>query len=192
VDLLASHRIVDHAAEGAPGAVTVVGVKYVTARGVAERTIDAVGRHLRIRLPRSRTASAVLPGAGIADHEGVAIETARALRLDVPLETLTRLAGRFSDAAGTIVRLMAERAEWREPVSAAVPTLGAEVVHAVRHEMAVRLSDIVLRRTGLGAAGHPGVGAIVGCARVAAGELGWSADRQREEVADVERAYAIG
>lgn len=191
VDLLAAHRIIDHAAAGAPGAITVVGVKYVTARGVAERAIDAVVRRLGARVRRSRTASMVLPGAGIADHEGVAIETARALRLDIPLATLTRLSNRYSDAAGAIVRLMAERPEWREPVSSSVATLGAEVVHVIRNEMAVRLSDIVLRRTGLGAAGHPGEDAIAGCARVAAAELGWSADRQREETAAVEQAYAI-
>ena len=191
VDLLAAHRIIDHAAAGAPGAITVVGVKYVTARGVAERAIDAVVRRLGARVRRSRTASMVLPGAGIADHEGVAIETARALRLDIPLATLTRLSNRYSDAAGAIVRLMAERPEWREPVSASVATLGAEVVHVIRNEMAVRLSDIVLRRTGLGAAGHPGEDAIAGCTRVAAAELGWSADRQREETAAVEQAYAI-
>jgi glycerol-3-phosphate dehydrogenase len=191
VDLLAAHRIIDHTTAGAPGAITVVGVKYVTARGVAERAIDAVVRRLGARVRRSRTASTVLPGAGIADHEGVAIETARALRLDIPLATLTRLSNRYSDAAGAIVRLMAERPEWREPVSASVATLGAEVVHVIRNEMAVRLSDIVLRRTGLGAAGHPGEDAIAGCARIAAAELGWSADRQREETAAAEQAYAI-
>ncbi len=191
VDLLASARILDHAAGGAPGAMTLVGVKYVTARGVAERAIDAVGRRLGVRLPRSRTASSVLPGAGIADYEGVAIETSRTLRLEVPPDTLTRLSGRYSDAAGTIVKLMAERPEWREPVSATVATLGAEVVHVIRNEMAVRLSDIVLRRTGLGADGHPGADALAGCARVAASELGWSAERQRAEMAAVEQAYAI-
>ena len=35
-DLLGTPRILDHADEGAPGAMTVIGVKYTTARGVAE------------------------------------------------------------------------------------------------------------------------------------------------------------
>jgi glycerol-3-phosphate dehydrogenase len=57
--------------------------------------------------------------------------------------------------------------------------------------MAVRLTDIVLRRTGLGAAGHPGSEALQACARIAARELGWNAGRQAEEVAAMDRAYTI-
>jgi glycerol-3-phosphate dehydrogenase len=191
-DLAAVPRILDHSSEGGAGAMTVIGVKYVTARGVAERTIDTVARRLSARLRPSRTASTVLPGAGIADHEGVAIETARRLHLDLPLESLTRLSDRYSDAAGGIVRLMAERADWRDAVVATAPTVGAEIVHVIRNEMAVRLPDIVVRRTGLGAAGHPGTGAILVCARIAAAELGWDAQRLSDEVAAVERIYEIG
>jgi glycerol-3-phosphate dehydrogenase len=191
LDLLADARILDHATEGAPGAVTMVGVKYVTARGVAERAVHAVVRRLGRRLPPSRTASTALPGAGIGDHEGLAIETARQARLDVPLATLTRLASRYAEGAAEIVRLMARREDLRLPVGPDTTTIGAEVVHAIRNEMAVRLSDIVLRRTTLGAAGHPGAATLRACARVAAHELGWTPEREMEEVAAVDRVYAI-
>jgi glycerol-3-phosphate dehydrogenase len=190
-DLLASAMLLDHAAEGAASAMTLVGVKYVGARAAGERAVDGIGRRLRIRLRPSRTASTVLPGAGIADHEGLAIETARDLRLDVPLATLTRLSGRYAESAGDIVRLMAARHDLRREVSGGVQTVGAEVVHAIRNEMAVRLSDVVVRRTGLGAGGHPGSEAVAACARIAAGELGWSPERVAEEVAAVDRVYAI-
>lgn len=190
-DLLAAPMVLDHAKDGVEGALTLVGVKYVGARVSAERAVDLVARRLGATVRPSRTASTVLPGAGIADHEGLAIETARKLRLDVPLATLTRLSVRYAEAAAEVVRLMASDEDLRREVSRTAATVGAEVVHAIRHEMAVRLSDVVVRRTGLGAAGHPGREAIVACGRIAARELGWNAEREAEEIAAVDRVYAI-
>jgi glycerol-3-phosphate dehydrogenase len=190
-DLLAAPLILDHAAEGADGAITVVGVKYVSARGVAARAVDAVARRLGRRAPPSRTASTTLPGGAVADHEGLAIETARKLHSDIPLATLTHLSSLYSEAAADIVRLMVERDDLRAPVSADAPTVGAEVVHVIRHEMAIHLADIVVRRTGLGAAGHPGPPAVAACARIAAGELGWSSAQEAAEIAAVDRVYEV-
>ncbi len=86
---------------------------------------------------------------------------------------------------------MHERDDLRAPVAPGIATLGAEIVHVIRHEMAVRLSDVVIRRTGLGAAGPPDDGALAWCAAIAARELGWSAARTDEEVAAVKQFYAI-
>jgi glycerol-3-phosphate dehydrogenase len=184
-------EIIDHASDGAVGALTVVGAKYTTARGVAERATNLVARRLGRRVRPSLTASVVLPGAGIADHEALAIETGRAFGMDVPLTAIRHLIGRYAERAADLIRLVHERPNLAEPVSSTVQTLGAEVVHVVRNEMALRLSDVIVRRTALGAAGHPGDDAVEGCARIAADELGWDAARTRQEVADVSQFYAI-
>lgn len=190
-DLKPSPEILDHATEGAEGALTVIGVKYTTARGVAERAAGAIARRLGKRLPPSRSAVAPLPGAAIADHEALAIEAARAGRLDLPLAVIQHLIGLYAEASPAIIRLMVEREELRAPVSATTETIAAEIPYVIGHEMAVRLSDIVVRRTGLGAAGHPGREAIDRCAEIAAGELGWDPARTAAEIAAVERVYAI-
>ncbi|HQI82757.1 MAG TPA: glycerol-3-phosphate dehydrogenase C-terminal domain-containing protein, partial [Deltaproteobacteria bacterium] len=63
----------------------------------------------------------------------------------------------------------------------------AQVVYAVRHEMARTLSDIVLRRTGIATLGNPGTQVLEKVARTAGHELGWDADRvDRELVQTVE------
>lgn len=191
-DLKPSADILDHASEGAAGAVTVVGVKYTTARGVAHRAIDVVARRLGRRLPASRTAIATLPGAGIADHEALAIEAARALRFDVPPATITHLIHLYADGAPAIIRVMHEREDLRAQLDASVDTLGAEVVHVIRHEMALRLADIVVRRTALGSAALPPRVALENAARIAAQELGWDDRRIAEEIAAVEAIYRIG
>jgi glycerol-3-phosphate dehydrogenase len=65
------------------------------------------------------------------------------------------------------------------------------VIHSIRNESALRLSDIVLRRTTIGAAGHPGAATLQGAAAVAAAELGWTPERVREEIKAVEAVYRV-
>jgi glycerol-3-phosphate dehydrogenase len=190
-ELKPSAEILDHATDGAEGAITVVGVKYTTARRVAEQASRTIAKRLGRRLPASRTAVTALPGAGIADHEALAIETARTLRLDVPLPVIRHLIRLYAERAADIIRVMHERVDLRAPVSAGADTLGAEIVHVIRHEMSMRLTDIVVRRTGMGSAGAPPRDAVERCARIAAPELGWDDARVHEEIAAVTKFYEV-
>jgi glycerol-3-phosphate dehydrogenase len=54
-----------------------------------------------------------------------------------------------------------------------------------RWEMAQKLSDVVLRRTELGAAGPPAVATLRRCAQVMAAELGWTQARIEREIDEV-------
>lgn len=67
--LLGHSRIIDHAKDGVTELVSVVGVKYTTARAVAERTVDLILKKLgRPALP-CRTAETILPGAALDDKD---------------------------------------------------------------------------------------------------------------------------
>jgi len=186
-DLKPSAEIIDHA----NGAVTVVGVKFTTARRVAERAISVVARRLQRRLPPSRTAITPLPGAAIADHEALAIETARALRRDVPLPLIRHLIALYAEGAADIIRLIHERPELGQPLAAGTDTIQAEVVYTIRREMAMRLTDVLVRRTGLGSAREPAAEAVRTAARIAQAELGWDDARTTQEIADVAQFYSI-
>ena len=190
-DLKPSPEVRDHASDGAPGAITLAGVKYTTARASAERAVDAVAKRLGRRIKPSRTAATTLPAAGIADHEALAIETARALHFEVPLPVVQHLIRLYADTAAAVITLMHQRDDLRARLDPSVETTGAEVVHAVRNEAALRLSDIVVRRTGLGSAGRPARAAVEAAARIAAEELGWDERRRAEEIAAVESVYEI-
>jgi glycerol-3-phosphate dehydrogenase len=186
--LLSGSDLIEHPAGGA---YTVLGSKYTTARGVAERSIDRIARQAGLRARPSRTSQRVLPGAAIADHEALAIEAGRSVQVELSPATLEHLTRRYAERAADIVRLMSERQAWMEPVAPGCRMCGAEVVHALRHEMALRLSDIVIRRSGLGAGGHPGREAVAACARLAAVELGWNQQTMEREIAEVDAFYAI-
>jgi len=184
-------QILDHTPEGAEGAFTVIGVKYTTARAVAERAINTVARRLGTRLPPSRTSVTILPGAGIADHEALAIETARALHFELPPATIRHLIAKYAERAADIIRLTGERPDLREPVAPESPMLAAEIVHVIREEQAARLTDMVIRRTGQGAAGPPAETVLHRSAEIAGAELGWDAARTAAEIEQVQAFYRV-
>ncbi len=69
VSLLGRSRIIDHASLGSPALVSVVGVKYTTARAVAERVVDLIFRKLGRSPISCRTAEATLPDASLDDRD---------------------------------------------------------------------------------------------------------------------------
>lgn len=117
--LWSRHRIIDHGVSGGPsGLVSVVGVKYTTARAVAEAVVDLLARSYRLPASPSRTAStplAMLEAAGNTLEErtrfAVREEMARSVedvvlrRLDlgtrgtVAPEELRRVTAAFAEVA---------------------------------------------------------------------------------------------
>jgi glycerol-3-phosphate dehydrogenase len=188
-DLLPAPRILDHARDSAPGAMTVIGAKYTTARGVAARVVSRAARRLGASVRASPGDRKPLAGAGIADHEALAIETARAVGLELAPSIIGRLTAVYGDRCAQIVRIMAEQSDWRMPLVSGQTAIGAEVIYVIRHEMACTLADIVIRRTELGSGGHPGAALVESAARIAGDELGWDADRRNQEISAVDEFY---
>jgi glycerol-3-phosphate dehydrogenase len=189
-ELLGSPEVRDHARHGAPGAITVVGVKYTTARAVGAQAAAAATRAMGRSTRGTDTDRAVLPGAGIADHEALAIETARATGLELAPPIIRHLTALYGDRCAAIVRLMAEKSDWRMPLVPGRPNVGAEVIHAIRSEMACTLADIVIRRSEAGAMEYPGDAFVSAVATIAADELGWDAARRDAEMLAVKEFYA--
>ncbi|MGD8752351.1 MAG: glycerol-3-phosphate dehydrogenase C-terminal domain-containing protein, partial [Anaerolineales bacterium] len=69
--------------------------------------------------------------------------------------------------------------------------LNAEVLHAVRNEMALRLSDVIMRRTEFGTASMPTESCLNWCADLMGAELGWDEERKRREIEEVKAYYSL-
>jgi len=67
----------------------------------------------------------------------------------------------------------------------------SSVVYAIREESAKTLTDILLRRTGVGNIGHPGKNMLEKIAAVAAKELGWDASRIDREVTQADAVLTL-
>jgi glycerol-3-phosphate dehydrogenase len=177
------YLIVDHAEDDAiQGLISVAGVKFTTSRDVAQKAIDLVCRKLDHRRP-SVSASTPLWGGDIASLEAFRQAGAKALAFLPPA-----VADRLLRTYGTQYEAILELGRRRPELMTVLPgsdVLQAEVVHAVTEEMAIRLGDVVLRRTDLGSLEHPGEAALRACAQLMAKELGWDETKIALEIADV-------
>ena len=189
---LANHfAIVDHGrTDAVEGVMTVVGVKYTTARDVAARTVRQTLAKLGRAARTSGSDRLPLPGGNITDFNS-ALTQARLLAS--PPLSAEHLVFNYGAELESILAIGKARPSLLSPLDGSTPVIGAEVVHAVREEMAMTLADVVLRRTDLGSAGRPAAPALEACSRVMAAECGWDEPRRRAEIAQVEAAplYAI-
>lgn len=189
VALLKESAVADHARDGHPGFVSIFSVRYTTARHTAAAAVAQVCQSLGH--------AATPPPAGPARMTSAAFGTVRDLvtearRRDVAAttpETRERLARAYGSHWTEVAALIAAEPALAAPLSPACPVTGAEVLHGVRHECAASLGDVLLRRTGAGAAGHPGGPAVAAAAQVVARELGWDAARIARETADFDAVY---
>jgi glycerol-3-phosphate dehydrogenase len=182
-------RVLDHARDGVEGAVSMIGVKYTTARAVAAEGVNAVMRRLG-RHAACRTDAAPLPGGDAADLDALARRLTAGGVAGIDAEVARQLAETYGSEASRVVALAAGEPGLAVRVAPGVPVIRAQVAHALRDEMACTLTDVVARRTPLGAAGHPGRAAVEGCVATMAQELVWSQARVEREEAALAAFYA--
>ncbi len=129
--LLRHYMLIDHAKrDNIEGLITALGIKYTTARDVAERTITLAARKLNQPVRSSTSATTPLPKGN----------------RDIP--------------------------------------------YAIKNEMAQTLSDVIYRRSGIGATGIPSEATLMDCANTMAAELGWDEARITHEVAQAASPFS--
>ena len=79
------------------------------------------------------------------------------------------------------MRHISENSSLRESIGLSC-IIKAQIVHAVREEMAQNLADVVFRRTDLATGDYPGREALRECADILAAELGWTQSRIEQEI----------
>jgi glycerol-3-phosphate dehydrogenase len=180
-------QVLDHGRDGLDGLVTMVSVKYTTARALAERAVDLVLDKLGCPAARSRTNVVPLPGVPTEGADLVA-DLLRDHGSWLDSSAAHQLVATRGTGCGAVAALASQDASLRVPVAPALPVLQAEVVYAARHEMARTLVDVVARRTVLGTAGHPGKTIARTCAEILSKELRWTPARLSAEI-DALRAF---
>lgn len=189
VGLEGREQVRDHAAQGVEGLVSVAGTKYTTARAVAEKVVDAALRKLGRPPVTCRTATTTLPGGTVRDAGLTIAEGRREHDAGLPSDTMPHLVAAYGSRYREVLDLANDRPELKERVAKGSPVIGAELLHAARHEMVVTLADALIRRTPVGALGYPGEDGVNRAARIVGGELRWSDARTREEIAAVRAFY---
>jgi glycerol-3-phosphate dehydrogenase len=150
-----------------------------------------VVRKLQATVRACTTATTPVPGGDIADSPTAIAAARRLFDARLPSDAVPHLVGAYGSRHSEVLALGDTRRDWLARVSDTSPVIGVELVWAVRHEMAVTLTDAVIRRTSLGATGYPGDAATGRAADIVGAELGWDEARKQEEIAGLKAFYRI-
>jgi glycerol-3-phosphate dehydrogenase len=162
------------------GLISIMGGKWTTHRAMAEDTINAVQKSL------GRPAT---PGATV-NHEldGSKNYTAEYWRALVSVYGISdpsakHLSQKFGTNATRVMELTKTDPGLGAPLVAGFAPLRAEVAYCARHEMAMTIEDVLMRRTGLQIfSWQAAILAAEPAGAILAKELSWSAEQERSAV----------
>jgi glycerol-3-phosphate dehydrogenase len=164
--------------------VTVVGGKLTTYRAMASEVVDRAVRELRSRAGRARAAGArtdedPLPGGEAAD---LTTFRERGIEIGVLPESVEHLLRHYGTEAAGIYNLGGGDRRLLRRLLPPHPAIEAEVLHAVRRELAQTVEDVMVRRLHLYYE-HPerGIPAARRVAELMARERAWDEARIAEE-----------
>jgi len=181
-DASRKYELYDHELdEGVKGFVTAIGGKYTTSRNMAKQLVDMIFTKLGRDAVPCQTHTTPLYGGEMGRFASF-VERAKILRAgDLDDTVIENLCRNYGSRYQNVIQL-AEKKKYVSAICESFPDIWAEVVYAIRAEMAVSLSDVLFRRTGLCTLGNPGTSIIEEAADVMAKELKWKKAKRNQEI----------
>lgn len=181
------HRI----REVMPGLIVIAGGKLTTHCAMARKVMSEVAHILaqehRGRLSSSRNdTQAPLPGGNASDWANYQAQQKAAIvnRTGLQDEVVRHLVTTYGTEVPHVLRLLQEKPTLADRITPHLPIIKAQVVHAVRHEMALTLGDVLERRTHVHLlAAAQGLGAAESVADLMAAELSWTPEERTTQIA---------
>jgi glycerol-3-phosphate dehydrogenase len=173
-------ELVDHSeGDGLDGLFSAIGGKWTTSRDLAQTVVDAIVEKLGVASAECETDEEPTAGGDVGRFaDFLAVQTKE--HADLPtIEHLTHMYGT------RLPEMLAEannRPDLRQAVGDA-GDIGAQIVFAMREEMALTLADVVMRRTCIGQVGTPSPAALETASKIMAAEFGWDEERRTREIA---------
>jgi glycerol-3-phosphate dehydrogenase len=181
-------ELIDHSgSDGLKGLFSAIGGKWTTSRELAEKTVDALVEKLGMRGRNCTTEMALTPSGGIGRFK---LFEAQMKAEHDPVPNITHLARLYGTRVRDVLAIGQTRPELRVALSES-GDIGAQVLFAIREEMAMTLEDVVMRRTGIGQLGDPGAAKIARTADLMASELGWTDARKAKEIQSIAANFAL-
>jgi glycerol-3-phosphate dehydrogenase len=182
-------RIIDHQKiNQLDGLLTVIGVRATMARGMAEKAVSLVFKRLGRAPSASMTSYTPIYGGKFDSYPNLLSEASAVYAQKLGADVIAGLIRNYGSKYQEVTDMISNDDELGQCLG---PTkvIKAEIIHAAREEMAVKMADAVFRRTDLGTAGHPGNEALESCLVLMAKELQWDEERKLQEYAEVKAAF---
>jgi glycerol-3-phosphate dehydrogenase len=175
------HQVLEHPS----GLVSIVGGKLTTFRVMAADVTDVVARRLheldgRPVPARAPTAEEPLPGGETRELD---VLVSGATDDGMPRAIAEHLVECYGSETPAVVRLAKSEPQLQRPVVAGLPVIWAQLIHALRREMALTLGDLLIRRTPVFyEAPEHGLEVAEAVVDAVADEAGWDAARRAAEL----------
>lgn len=167
--------IVDHGSKQGPdNMVSLVGIRYTMGRGDSALAMRMVAKKLGDASHTPNTDKLPIYGGDVSDMEELTKQVARALPETLSPSVAQSLARNHGSNA---LRLVAASDPEHLRALGDSHVLEAEVIHALKNEMANTLADVVFRRTDLASGGEPDSRAFDRCSEIVKSRLGLSAEQ---------------
>ncbi|MFZ2398923.1 MAG: glycerol-3-phosphate dehydrogenase/oxidase [Smithella sp.] len=183
------YEIYDNKKDGLNGLITVEGGKYTTSRKLAENCLNIVASKMEQSLGQSVTDKQFLTGCEIKNLDAFLSDIQKE-NSDFSKSTMDYLGRNYGTEYAEIIKLARADKTLSETLNEDGEIL-AQVVYAVRAEMARTLPDIIMRRTGIGTLGNPGESILRKVANVTARELHWDANRVEQEISNTVKLLTL-
>lgn len=168
---------------------TVVGVKYTTARDVAEKTINMVAKKLQIAATSSKILETPLWGGDIDYYDKFVESAVDKYRSIIPKEVIINLIKTYGSKYEDVIAYIHKSPKLSNTLPDSC-VIAAQILYAIKEEFAETLADVILRRTDLGSRGYPSDETVQTCADIMANEKGWSEQKKQKEI-DVLRSHYL-
>lgn len=183
------YEIFDNAKQGLNGLLTIEGGKYTTSRKLACQAMRVVERKLKRKLGRPITKSQFLAGSEIPDIEKF-IANLKQQYPNFSSETVEYVGRNYGQECHKVFEIAQIDMRFAEVVTHDGEIL-AEVVYAIRHEMAITLNDILFRRTGIGTLGFPGDEVFSKVVNLTSELLNWDEEKKQNEIQKAKQVFSL-
>jgi glycerol-3-phosphate dehydrogenase len=182
--------IVDHfKQDNLEGLITMIGVRATIARLDAQKTLDLISARINKKTKISNTEKTPIYGGRIDNFKEFCREAENLCQQKFRIRLHNSLLRNYGSEYQCVLKYSAEDPSLGQEIES-TNVIKAEVIHAVRDEMAFKLQDVIFRRTELGTGKNPGPKAIEVCANLMAKELGWHQQKIEDEVNEVYDVFA--
>jgi glycerol-3-phosphate dehydrogenase len=177
--------VIDHREENnIDGLVTLIGVRATVARRDAQKVLDVIIKRLNKTAKVSKTSTMPIFGGDFDKFDDLVRQAEQRFRQANGVGVMRTLIHNYGSAYTEVLKYGSEDPSLTKTIDGS-SVIRAEVIHAVREEMAVTLQDVVFRRTDLGTGADPGHTAITTSADLMANELGWARQKKEDEINEV-------
>ena len=178
------HEKIDHV----KGLITLIGVRATTARGMASKALDLICKKMQLKAEKIDSRFIPIWGGDFKGKKEVIKNIKNDIGFDATENTIQALYKNYGSGYKKVLNYQVPHLGDNNMISETT-VLKAEILHAVHDEMALKLKDVIFRRTDMGT-GSPVEGAALHlCADLMAKALNWNQEKKLSEINQVKESY---